>query len=220
MNQETTDIRVAPPCDENGKGLLTKRCSQCGKEKPLTEFYTRRKGDKLLPLAHCKQCHDDYARKKREEYRKAHPLPVYPVGYQRCCVCHEVKPYSEFHRNRSRKNGVHIECKACVRERERKKTPPKIFRGADGRLYIESRIGRASLYWTPDMLSVLRRYFPNTPNREIAEMLGVHYITVGVKAKELGLSKSAAYLSASGKKYGVLGAYAKRRNERLRKQQQ
>ena len=195
----------------------TKICSKCGQEKPITEYYTRRKGDKLLPLAHCKQCHDDYARRKREEYRKAHPEPVYPEGYQRCCRCHEVKPFSEFHRNRSRKSGVHIECRACVSERERKKTPPKVFRGTDGRLYIENaKTGRALLYWTPNMLSVMHRYYPNTPNRELAEMLGIHEMTVIVKAKELGLSKHPEYLSALGKKNGVLGAYAKRRNERLR----
>ena len=206
------------PSGEGGGRGPFKRCSQCGKEKPISEFYLRY-GGKKGHMAHCKQCHDDYARRKREEYRKAHPEPVYPEGYQRCCHCHEVKPYSEYYRNRSRKNGIHAECKACERARERKKTHPKIYRGADGRLYIgNSHTGRASLYWTPDMLSVLRRYFPNTPNREVAEMLGVHYMTVSVKAKELGLVKSAAYLRESGRKYGVLGGYAKRRNERLRKQ--
>lgn len=198
----------------------TKRCSKCGEYKPLTEYYTRRKGDNLYPLAHCKQCHGDYARRKREEYKKAHPKPVYPEGYKRCCRCHEVKPYSEFHRNRSKKSGIHAECKVCVSERARKKTPPKIFFGTDGRLYIEnSRTGRARLYWTPNMLSLLRRYYPNTPNIEIAEMLGVHCLTVISKAKELGLSKNPEYLSELGRRNGLLGAYAKLRNEKLRKQQ-
>lgn len=36
-----------------------------------------------------------------------------------CNKCKELKPYTEFHRNRARKGGYHNECKACKRELDR-----------------------------------------------------------------------------------------------------
>ena len=40
-------------------------------------------------------------------------------NFLRCCSCKNKKLASEFGFNRSRKNGLQIECKLCVRERNK-----------------------------------------------------------------------------------------------------
>lgn len=127
----------------------TKRCSRCGKEKPLEEFYASRKlkrdrsGYYLYHDSLCKEC------------RKAH-------------------------------NGAVKQSKKKI----------GVFRDpTDGRLYVHNgKHGCRKLYWTGDMLSILRRYYPCTPDTEVAEMIGVSYRTVCRKAKDLGLTKSRQYL--------------------------
>ena len=49
---------------------------------------------------------------------------------KRCYKCGETKTRSEFHKNRSRKDGAHDECKACVNEYEKK-------RYAEGRTWLQ-----------------------------------------------------------------------------------
>lgn len=53
----------------------------------------------------------------------------------------------------------------------------------------------ASIFWDDHMLYMLRRYFPNTPNDELSDLCGVSPRTVVRKARELGLTKSQAWLN-------------------------
>lgn len=128
----------------------TKRCSQCGKEKPLTEFYASRK--RKWNHSGYYLCHDSLCK----ECRKVHNDAV---------------------RQSKKKIGV--------------------FRSpADGRLYVHNgKQGCRKLYWKGDMLSILRRYYPCTPDTEVAEMIGISSRTVYLKTKELGLTKSKQYLT-------------------------
>ena len=43
--------------------------------------------------------------------------PAVPGGMKRCTKCGEIKPVSEFHRNKSRKDGLQEWCKACKAKR-------------------------------------------------------------------------------------------------------
>lgn len=63
-----------------------------------------------------------------------------------------------------------------------------------GRLMeIDGRARR--IYWSGDMLSLLRREFPTTINEELAGMLGVSLRTMIRKARELGLTKDPKWLA-------------------------
>lgn len=65
-----------------------KRCTKCGEEKPLSEFPLRRyRNGKSSPHSHCKQCHNEYRRKRRASYRAAHPLPVRRTATTKFCAC-------------------------------------------------------------------------------------------------------------------------------------
>lgn len=35
------------------------------------------------------------------------------TGTKRCCTCGEEKPHSEFHKNKSKEDGLHLSCKVC-----------------------------------------------------------------------------------------------------------
>mgnify|MGYP006885765628 FL=1 len=43
------------------------------------------------------------------------------------------------------------------------------------------------------MIQALKTYFPNTPNKEITEIMGISAWELRVKAKELGLKKDKEY---------------------------
>lgn len=137
----------------------TKRCSRCGKEKPLEEFYASRKLKRDRSGYYL--CHDSLCK----ECRKAHNNAV---------------------KQSKKKIGV--------------------FRDpTDGRLYVHNgKRGCRKFYWTGDMLSILRRYYPCTPDTEVAEMIGVSYRTVCRKAKDLGLTKSRQYLTEYRSRTGKL----------------
>ena len=78
------------------------------------------------------------------------------------------------------------------------------------RWYVSKR-GFYAIYWTPNMLSILKRHFPNSPNSEVCEMLGIPERTMVRKARELGLYKSQEYINSNAKVKSLLGVLAKRK---------
>lgn len=50
------------------------------------------------------------------------------------------------------------------------------------------------IYWSGRMLADLKRYYPQTLNDELAELLGVSVRTMIRKARELGIEKDAKWL--------------------------
>lgn len=99
------------------------------------------------------------------------------------------------------KNGTRYRlCKECGRKektdeyaRNRKK-PDGVFYDAKQGRAMEHHGMSKRIYWTGDMLSILRRYFANTKTEEVAGMLGVSHRTVIRKARELGLEKDESFL--------------------------
>lgn len=51
-----------------------------------------------------------------------------------------------------------------------------------------------TIFWSPDMISTIRRYFATTFNDELAGILGVSPRTMLRKARELGLQKDKFWL--------------------------
>ena len=102
--------------------MILKFCPGCGMEKPCDEF--GRNASRPDGLAYyCRIC---FAEKSRASYRRRReargqtvdtrrPAEVSP-GLRRCPRCEEVKPESEFPRNRSTKSGFAAYCKPCHNE--------------------------------------------------------------------------------------------------------
>lgn len=108
-----------------------------------------------------------------------------------CTCCGQKKWLREFYK--TTRGYYHSICKDCARvkarERYKKKTGVMMHNGR--LMYISGRTWK--LYWTGDMLSVLRKHHANTSDKELGEMIGVSKAAVSKKAKELGLVKSEAY---------------------------
>lgn len=139
-----------------------------------------------------------------------------------CTRCKEKKDVSDFYLIKSKSGNRIVDswCKACRIKNSainRKVHPTGVYRDPrDGRLkiYEQKHAGR-KLYWTGDMLSIMRRYFPNTSNIEVAEMIGVSSKLVAKKAKELGLTKTEAYRKEYCKRGAQMRMMYNKRKEKI-----
>lgn len=92
-----------------------KRCSRC---KQLQErgAFSRHSANRDGLQDYCKSCarayQQQWGQRKRAE-RRALKNPPAPEGFKRCRTCGEVKPHSEWDRNRSTSDGLATLCKAC-----------------------------------------------------------------------------------------------------------
>ncbi len=185
----------------------TKRCSRCRKEKPVEDFYlfTSRKDGSQRRDYYCIECRKYTNRTtnmKAAKTREAHRRALRDVGedMKLCPCCNRALPLDAYYKNKNNKQGVGTYCKDCTRERQLKYKESKkkkgVFRSErDGRIRIrDGKGGCPKLFWDGNMLSILRRYYPNTNNHEVAGMIGVSSYTVTKKARELGITKSREYL--------------------------
>lgn len=121
------------------------------------------------------------------------------VKEKQCTICGEMKPLSEFYKQKKRGQSQPKSCcKQCElrirRERYREKHPGGLTYDRDtGKLWMRKGRGR-SLVWTSQMLSDMRRLFARTKNDELAGILGVGVRTMVRKARELGLEKDGEWL--------------------------
>jgi len=56
---------------------------------------------------------------------------------------------------------------------------------------------------------ILSAYYANTPNKELAERLGISVSLVGKRALQMGLKKDPKYLSDTNRKCGMKSSSAK-----------
>ncbi|MGR3932637.1 endonuclease VII domain-containing protein [Streptomyces sp. BRA346] len=70
--------------------------------------------------AYCRECSAEYYRRRQEAKGKRvrEKVPV-PPGHKRCPQCEEVKPHSEWERNKSSSDGWASYCRECRAERNR-----------------------------------------------------------------------------------------------------
>lgn len=86
----------------------TKRCSKCGKTKPVSEFCKDR-GKKDGLNVYCRDCV-----RARNWGGDPPPKPVPPApGMRKCARCQETKPVAEFSKRTSSKDGLEYYCRAC-----------------------------------------------------------------------------------------------------------
>jgi len=87
-----------------------KRCTKCGEEKPLEDFYVCRR-EKSGYSSRCKTCESV---RKKCMYAKRKANPPLPVISKKCSRCGKEKPASEFYTSMSTVSGLSSHCKICV----------------------------------------------------------------------------------------------------------
>jgi 5-methylcytosine-specific restriction endonuclease McrA len=95
--------------------IKTKVCSKCGIEKSLSEFHKNNR-NKLGVDSRCKQCKSEYARKRQRELNPNYKPRIkenLPLNKKRCSKCGEIKDLTEYHVNKTKKDGIESACKVC-----------------------------------------------------------------------------------------------------------
>lgn len=101
-------------------------------------------------------------------------------------------------------------CHECVLDYKReqylkhRKVPDGTFMHRSLNRVVEHKGYSTRIFWNGNMLSIMRRYYHNTINQELAEMLGVSERSVTRKARELGLEKDKDFVSSISKEHLLL----------------
>lgn len=92
--------------------IREKRCSRCKTVQPVDQFSPYRKSRDGLG-SWCKSCVNEHGRQRSAtlNYEVDPALPE-----KRCGKCGVVKPVEEFDRQRRRRDGLQVNCRACMRE--------------------------------------------------------------------------------------------------------
>ena len=80
------------------------------------------------------------------------------------------------------------------------------------------------IFWSPEMISLMKRHYPSTKNEEMAGIVGVSVRTINRKAKELGLQKDPQWIAeireenrrmaqAESKRKGYPGVFKNKRKQ-------
>lgn len=121
----------------------------------------------------------------------------------KCCICNQDLPEEAFYPSELRGHRK-ARCKDCHKARKRKLN--KLNEGivSRGTHLIIRKDGVSRIYWSGNMLSELRRYYPTTKNSELADYFGVSQRTINRKAAELGLTKSKQFIAEVATDNGYL----------------
>lgn len=118
-----------------------------------------------------------------------------------CCICGKDLPEESFYPSEL-KGHRKPRCKDCHKARKRRLN--KLSEGIvqRGTHLIIRKDGISRIYWSGNMLSELKRYYPTTKNAELADYFGVSQRTINRKAAELGLTKSKQFIADVSKENG------------------
>lgn len=144
--------------------------------------------------------------------------------YKKCPICGKVLPIDSFY---VYEYAISSRCKDCnviynrnrYRE-ERKKRIGVFYSKAKDRLVEYKGSGKSKMYWSPQMIADLKRFYPDTSNADLSHMFRTSTRTVMRKGKELGLCKSKAYLHMLSKELGYLGCIASKKKQKENEQKQ
>ena len=99
--------------------IQNKECPCCFKVKPLDEFRIRKTRRGVKGKWVDRKCKDCHARVRgTKEIGKGHfAKHILSKGFRRCVTCKDIKPLSEFYKNKAHNNGIDHRCKACDKAR-------------------------------------------------------------------------------------------------------
>ncbi|MFE9705632.1 endonuclease VII domain-containing protein [Streptomyces sp. NPDC005930] len=90
-----------------------RRCSRCKEHKPRAAF-ARNKAMRDGLQAYCRECAAAYHQERQvAKGRNVRPRVKVPEGHKLCRTCGEIKPHSEWTRNRTASDGLATLCKSC-----------------------------------------------------------------------------------------------------------
>lgn len=72
--------------------MLTKICSTCHKEQPISEFYKKIRNKDGLDTV-CKNCNREYQKRRKEQNIRCEPKTE---GTKICCKCNKEKDINDF----------------------------------------------------------------------------------------------------------------------------
>lgn len=97
----------------------SKKCNNCGKEKPLKDFVKDKKC-KDGRAGQCKKCRQEYMAKwKAKREAATEQTETVQIG-KTCKKCGKAKPITEFDKNKNNKDGHSWQCKECRRAYQRR----------------------------------------------------------------------------------------------------
>lgn len=111
--------------------MKKKRCTKCGKSKPLDEF-VKNKRSKNGHTNECRNC----SNKIKREWRQSSRL----VGNVICKKCNQFKPPNEFRKSKRNKRGITGKCKKCLRINARKERRKRLTLKLANPAYRASKI--------------------------------------------------------------------------------
>ena len=130
-----------------------------------------------------------------------------------CCICNQDLPEESFYPSELKDNRK-PRCKECHKNRKRELNKLNDGIVPKGTHLIIRKDGISRIYWSGNMLSELKRYYPTTKNSELADYFGVSQRTINRKASELGLAKNKNFISEIAKENGIYGKVTKNRNHK------
>ncbi|MEU9650129.1 endonuclease VII domain-containing protein [Streptomyces sp. NPDC048110] len=90
-----------------------RRCSRCKDHKPRAAF-ARNKAMRDGLQAYCRECAAAYHQERQvAKGRNVRPRVEVPEGHKLCRTCGEIKPHSEWTRNRTASDGLATLCRSC-----------------------------------------------------------------------------------------------------------
>ncbi|MEW2577839.1 endonuclease VII domain-containing protein [Streptomyces syringium] len=90
-----------------------KRCARCRREKPR-EVFAANRSLRDGQQSYCKECAAEYHQERQKaKGRNVRPRMATPEGHKYCRRCGEIKPHSDWDRNRTASDGLSTRCKAC-----------------------------------------------------------------------------------------------------------
>jgi len=100
--------------------LTIKLCPCCMKDKILPEFRIRKTRRGVKGKWVDRKCKDCHARTRgTKEIGKLHfAKHILNKGFRRCTVCKDIKPLSEFYKNKAHNNGIDHTCMMCDKKRK------------------------------------------------------------------------------------------------------
>lgn len=108
------------PAEVQQPPVMTKVCSHCGRELPVSNFGRHfRTKDGYQPC--CKECQSEMNKghKKRQPFEnneapaKPEEPEKIPDGMKKCSHCGQILPVSEFRKHKGSPDGLQYACKAC-----------------------------------------------------------------------------------------------------------
>ena len=136
-----------------------------------------------------------------------------------CCHCKRKLYRRNFYKSSNTSDGLSHRCKECEKACQREqyikhhKIPDGITRDPSTGLLMNHRGASRKIFWSSNMISILKRYFPTTKNDEMPDLFfpRISKRTIIRKARELGLEKDPEWLRGCWDDSRVLALAASRK---------